>query len=121
MVAFVAVAVLLFGVGTQAVESWWYYGYSRGQRTGVVRKVSVKGPPTCKYLSGEMVLQGAGGLVPAEVWEFSVDDPSDANPVVVALREAEKRGDRVTLQYRQDLHAMFRCTPSEYFVTQVER
>ena len=53
-----------------------------------------------------MALQGAGA-VPAEVWEFSVDDASDANPVVVALRESEKRGERVTLHYRQDFTPCF--------------
>ena len=43
------------------------------------------------------------------------------NPVVVALKDAEKNGTRVTLDYRQDLHSMYRCTPSEYFVTKVEK
>lgn len=110
--------VLLFA-GFKGIEYWWYRGYSKGTRTGVVRKISVKGPPYCKYLSGEMLVQGTA-MAP-EVWEFSVDDDSDANPVVVALHEAEKKGEKVTLTYRQDLHAMYRCTPSEYFVTKVEK
>jgi hypothetical protein len=66
-----------------------------------------------------MVVQNNG--LQTEVWEFSVDDDSDTNPVVVALHDAEKKGERVTLHYRQDLNAMFRCTPSEYFVTKVEK
>jgi hypothetical protein len=112
------VLVLLVG-GYQGIKYWWYRGYSKGTRTGIVRKVSIKGPPYCKYLSGEMLVQSTG-LTP-EVWEFSVDDDSEMNPVVVALHEAEKKGDKVTLHYRQDLHAMYRCTPSEYFVTKVEK
>jgi hypothetical protein len=111
---------LLLVVAGLGVRYWWYRGYSTGSRTGVVRKVSVKGPPYCKYLSGEMVVQGSPALQ-AEVWEFSVDDDSDDNPVVKALHDAEKKGDRVTLHYRQDLHSLYRCTPSEYFVTKVER
>ena len=99
---------------------WWYRGYSKGSRSGVVRKISIKGPPYCKYLSGELAVQGATPLN-AEIWEFSVDDDADANPVVVALKDAEKNGTRVTLDYRQDLHSMYRCTPSEYFVTKVEK
>ena len=52
-----------------------------------------------------------------EVFEFSVDDDSDTNPVVTGLKEAERNGTRITLDYRQDLHSLFRCTPSEYFIT----
>ena len=62
------------------------------------------------------ILLGANPLQP-ELFEFSVDDDSDSNPVVMQLHEAEKKGDRVTLHYRRDLHALFRCSPSEYFVT----
>jgi hypothetical protein len=113
------VLLLLFG-GYEGIRVWWYHAYSKGSRTGVIRKVSVRGPPYCKYLSGEMALQSAG-LVAPEIWEFSVDDDSELNPVVVALHAAEKNGDRVTLDYRQDLHSLFRCTPSEYFITKVEK
>jgi hypothetical protein len=113
------VAVLVLG-GWKGLQYWWYRAYSTGSRTGVVRKVSVKGPPYCKYLAGELAVQGATPIQ-AEIWEFSVDDDADANPVVVALHDAEKSGARVTLHYRQDLHSMFRCTPSEYFVTSVEK
>jgi hypothetical protein len=113
------VLVVLFA-SYEGIRVWWYRAYSTGTRTGVIRKVSVRGPPYCKYLSGEMAVQ-SGGLVTPEIWEFSVDDDSVTNPVVVALHDAEKKGDRVTLQYRQDLHSLFRCTPSEYFVTKVEK
>lgn len=110
--------VLIFG-GYQGVRYWWYKGYSKGTRTGIVRKVSTKGPPYCKYLSGEMQVQGTA--LQAEIFEFSVDDDSESNPIVKDLQEAEKKGEKVTLHYRQDLHSLYRCTPSEYFVTKVEK
>jgi hypothetical protein len=100
---------------------WWYRGYSKGTRTGVIRKVTEKGPPYCKYLSAEMVVQTGGITSAADVWEFSVDDDAPTAPVVVALRAAEKTGERVTIDYRQDLGSLYRCTPSEYFATKVEK
>ncbi len=115
----IPIALILLFVGFQALRFWWYRGYATGTRTGVVRKISVKGPPYCKYLSGEMVVQGSQ-LAP-ETWEFSVDDYDDHNPIVKQLHEAEKSGARVTLHYRQDLHSLYRCTPSEYFITKVEK
>jgi hypothetical protein len=120
LLVLVPVALILLFSAYEGARVWWYRAYSKGSRTGVIRKVSVKGPPYCKYLSGEMAVQ-SGALVAPEVWEFSVDDDGDANPIVVALHAAEKTGERVTLDYRQDLHSLFRCTPSEYFVTKVER
>ena len=113
-------AVVIF-VGVEALRVWWFRGYSHGNRTGVVRKVSVKGPPYCKYVSGEIVLQGTVPGTPAEIWEFSVDDEREDGAIMKALKEAERGGSRITLQYRQDLHSLFRCTPSEYFVTGVEK
>ena len=115
----IPIALLLIFVAFQAARVWWFKGYSKGSRTGIVRKVSIKGPPYCKYLSGEMVL--AGGVIgqELEVWEFSIDDDSDKNPVVQQMKEAERSGSRVTLEYRQDLHSLFRCTPSEFFITGV--
>ena len=101
---------------------WWFRGYSKGTRTGVVRKMSVKGPPYCKYISGEMVLQGGAPGQPQELWEFSVDgDDNDQNPLMVALKGAERSSEKVTLAYRQDLHSLYRCTPSEYFITGIEK
>jgi hypothetical protein len=115
------IALLLLVVGYEGLRVWWYRGYSKGSRTGILRKISVKGPPYCKYLSGELVLQGTQPGQPLELWEFSVDDDSDQNPMVKQLHEAEKSGTRITLDYRQDLHSLFRCTPSEYFVTGIEK
>jgi hypothetical protein len=116
----VPIALVLLFAGYEGARVWWYRGYSVGARTGVIRKLSVRGPPYCKYLAGELVLQGTQPGQPVETWEFSVDDDSDKNPLVKQLHEAEKSGERVTLDYRQDLHALFRCSPTEYFVTKTE-
>lgn len=120
LLVLVPLALLLLFVGYEGARVWWYRGFSVGARTGVVRKLSVKGPPYCKYLSGELVLQGTQPGQPAEMWEFSVDDDSDKNPLVKQLHEAERSGERITLAYRQDLNALFRCSPIDYFVTKTE-
>ena len=108
-------------VGVEAIRVWWFRGYSRGTRTGVIRKLSFKGPPFCKYMLGEMALQGTSPGQPVEIWEFSVDDEHESSPLMKELHDAEKSGGRLTVKYRQDLHSLFRCTPSEYFVTGIDR
>ena len=116
-----AIAVVVLFVGVEAMRVWWFRGYARGTRTGVIRKLSLKGPPYCKYVSGEMALQGTAPGQPVEIWEFSVDDENEKDPVMQTLHDAEKTGTRVTVQYRQDLHSLFRCTPSEYFVIGIDK
>ncbi len=117
-----AVLALVFLVGAwQGISYWWNVGYSIGTRTGVVRKISVKGSPVCKYLEGELALQGAAPGQPADIFKFSVDKHRDDNPIVVSLHDAEKTGARVTLHYRQDHPPWYRCNPSEYFITSVEK
>jgi hypothetical protein len=101
----------------QGISFWWHTGFSRGTRTGVIRKISVKGSPVCKYLAGELALQGGGVGQPQEIFNFSVDHHDDANPIVVQLHDAEKNGTRVTLDYRQDGKFWWRCNPNEYFIT----
>ena len=120
LLSLVPFAVLAVWLGWRGVRYAWYRGYSIGTRSGVVRKLSVKGPPYCKYLSGELVLQGSLPGMPFETFEFSVDDDRPETPLVKALHDAERKGERITLVYRQDRLSLFRCTPSEYFVTSVE-
>ena len=115
------VGALVLFVGIEALRVWWFHVYSRGTRIGVIRKLSYKGPPYCKYISGEMALQGTLPGQPVEIWEFSIDDESDSNPVLKEMHEAEKSGARITLKYRQDLHSLFRCTPSEFFITGIDK
>jgi hypothetical protein len=119
----ILVGLGLFGLvfGWQGISYWWKYAYSRGTRTGVIRKISVKGSPVCKYLSGELALQGAVAGQAAEIFQFSVDNKSDDNPIVKELHDAERNGTRVTLDYRQDRPIWWRCNPNEYFITKVEK
>lgn len=105
----------------QGIRFWWYHGYSTGERTGVVRKFSVKGTPLCKYAEGELALTGSQQGQNVEVWVFSVDNHADDNPIMKQIREAERTGAHITLKYRQDLKSWWRCTPEEYFVTSVEK
>lgn len=115
--------VLLLAAGGlwQAGYYWWYHGYSEGTRTGVVRKLSTKGPPVCKYFSGELVMQGSSPIQPAEIWEFSLDNGAESDPIYQQLKAAEHEGSRVTVHYRQDRRFWWRCTSIEYFVTRVEK
>ena len=112
-------APLLIVAGWQYVSFLFKYAYSRGTRTGVVRKISVKGPPYCKYLEGEMTLQGA--QIGEEPWRFSIDDHSDKNPMVIQLHENERNAVRVTIHYREDKQLWWRCNPASYFVEKLEK
>ena len=114
-------AVVALVAAWQGLRYWWYHGYSTGERTGVVRKFSIKGTPLCKYGEGELALTGTNAGQNVEIWTFSVDDKRDSNPIVKQLREVERSGQRVTLHYRQDLKSWWRCTPDEYFITSVEK
>jgi hypothetical protein len=118
---------VLVGLGLIVVVGGWqgiYYltrvGYSNGTRTGLVRKVSKKGPPGCKYYEGEMALQGA--RLDEHPFTFSVDEDKDTNPIIAELQKAEREGARVTLHYRQDRPVWWRiCNPNEYFIERVEK
>ena len=105
----------------QGIRFWWYHGYSTGERTGVVRKMSVKGSPICKYAEGELALTGSMPGQNVEIFTFSVDNQHESNPLMKQLKESERSGTRVTLHYRQDLKSWWRCTPHEYFITSVEK
>jgi hypothetical protein len=107
--------VALLGVfAWQALRYWYYRGYSEGTRTGIIRKVSVKGPPYCKYASIEMLV-GAGpgtGVQQPDKMEFSLDDDRATNPLYKRLEEAERTQKPVTLRYREDRNKWWACAPS---------
>jgi hypothetical protein len=113
--------LLLAVGGWTAVSISWRRGYENGTVTGVVRKVSVHGPPYCKILTGELVYQGTTSTQKPELFDFSVDNDAESNPTVRDLREAERSGKRVTLDFRQDQRLWWRCNPSENFITAVEK
>ena len=110
-------------VGFQFVRfRFFYYGYSRGDVKAFVRKIQYKGPPYCKYTEVEVVAQRGGDLAAGgEIWKFSLDSRDEHAPLVEQLRAAQDSGKMATLRYRQDLHAWWRCAPTEYFVTSVEK
>jgi hypothetical protein len=117
---------ILFGVvvvaglsAWQGFRLWWYHGYSKGERTGYLRKVTIKGSPVCKYVEAELALQSSLPGGPSEVWAFSTDETGEKAPIVQKLHTAARSGQKVTIQYRQDLKSWWRCTPHEYFATDV--
>ncbi len=114
-------AVLGLLAAWQGFRYWWYHGYSVGEKTGVVRKLAVKGSPICRYAEGELALSGGVAGQTIETFTFSVDDQSEGSPIMKQLHEAERTATRVTLHYRQDLNSWWRCTPDQYFITQVEK
>jgi hypothetical protein len=120
-IALAVLAIVLAVAAWQGLSLAVHRGYAHGTATGVVRKVSVHGPPYCKFLTGELVYQGGQSAQKQELFDFSIDDYGDANPVVGQLREAERAGTRVTLHFRQDVKPWWRCNPSEYFITAVEK
>ena len=101
----------------------FYYDFSSGTRSGIVRKMSEKrsskGLPFCKYQAVDMDMALRTGAA-ADVWSFSVDDDSPESPVVKKLQAAEQSGKRITVHYRQDLHKWWNCAEFEYFVTAVD-
>lgn len=74
-------------------------GYSEGDRTGTISKLSRKGI-TFKSWEGEMVLGGVrageNGSAVANVWRFHVPDHLAAK-----VQAAQTKGAAVTLHYRQ--------------------
>jgi hypothetical protein len=120
-IALVILGLLGLVAAWQGISFWLATGFSRGTRTGIVRKVSVSGPPYCKNLRGEMVLQTTTLVQNEAPFEFTVGDYSDKNPLVQDLKKAERDGTRVTLTYRFDKPVWWRCNPLQYYVEKVER
>lgn len=119
-VVFLLIALV---VGFQIVRfRLFYYGYSKADVKGFVRKIQYKGPPYCKYNEIEVVAQRGGDLAQGgEIWKYSVDSRDENAPIIQELRAAQDSGKMATIHYRQDLHAWWRCAPTEYFVTGVDR
>ena len=112
--------LLILGVvGWQTLRYWWYHGYSKGSYQGIVRKVSYKGPPYCKYVSIEIVVGGATVMQPV-VKEFTLDDDSDGNPLFQKFKDAEKTQKSILVDYRQDLKKWWACAETEYYAVGIE-
>jgi hypothetical protein len=95
-------SVVLIGSGVQWLRWWWNQSYSRGTRTGILRKLSIKGSPLCKFVSGELALAGQVPGLAQDIWMFTLDDTNESNPLFVKLRAAERSAKPVTVEYRQD-------------------
>ena len=122
--AVLSILVLLVGgvAGWQSVLHWWSTGYSSGTRTGLLRKVSLKGTPLCRYVSVEMVPYGSVGVGAAtDAFEFTLDDSREEAPLYKQLQDSERRGKPVTIAYRQDLHKWpwRSCVTTNHFATAI--
>lgn len=117
VIALILIPVLLV---TAYFSFVYYFPYSEGTRTGVLRKLSHKGF-VFKTWEGELQMSGvnthsdtgqiiAGGTV----WTFSA--PED-DALIAKLREFESRGTRVTLHYKEYLRTLAWRGDTKYFVT----
>src|SRR6185369_11651727 len=92
---------LLLGLffGYRGLAYLYYRGYSVGVRSGYLRKVATKGPPFCKFVSGELVLQGAAAGQKPEIWNFALESNDPEQPLVKQLDKLAEGGKLVTLKY----------------------
>lgn len=122
----IIVLLLLAGIAYAAFILW--FPYSKGERTGIVRKISEKGI-AFKTWEGELVSPGGSitmndqsqannATLNGQVWAFSVEKDNDA--VIKAIQQAEAKGNRVTLHYKQYLKQVDWRGESTYFITGVE-
>lgn len=111
LIAFIAIALLLFIAYTWGVLSW---SYSAGERAGYVQKFSHKGW-VCKTWEGEMVLISMPGTV-AEKFYFTVRDPA----VAAEINRIIPLGKPVALTYEQHIGVPTSCFgDTQYFVASV--
>jgi hypothetical protein len=118
-----SVSIVALIVGYQLFGFWWNRGYSEGTRTGVLRKLSRKGSPVCRYWAGEMSLVQAGStFANQETFEFTLDSTKADDPVVKKLNELMRAAKPITVHYRQDKGRPYwwECAPTEYYVESVE-
>lgn len=112
--------VLLLVAAWQGLRAWWNHGFSKGQRTGIIRKFSHRGSPLCKYWLGELALSGSNWSNP-EIWLFTTDASNESDPVIKDIQQAERSQRAVTVRYRQDRGKWWACAgkETEYYVTGV--
>jgi hypothetical protein len=107
----VVLPIAVFALWTWAALS---FSYSKGDRSGYVRKLSQKGW-LCKTWEGELALVNVPGER-ADVFDFSVRDDD------VARQINELQGQRVAVEYEQHVGVPTSCFgETEYFVTRVRR
>ncbi len=102
-----------------AVFLFLYHGtYSKGERGGVVVKISEKGY-IFKTFEGQLntLIPGAVGSTQQNMFYFSVERHRE--DVIKALKEAALTGERVGLEYEE--MKFFWRGDTKYFVTAVKR
>jgi hypothetical protein len=104
-----------------AVFLFLYHGtYSKGERGGVVVKISEKGY-IFKTFEGQLntLIPGAVGSTQQTMFYFSVERHRD--DVIKALKEAALTGERVGLEYEEKYVQFFWRGDTKYFITAVKR
>jgi len=99
-----ASSMLLVGCGT----------YSQGARVGIITKLSQKGY-ICKSWEGEMNVGAGNGNFSPTTWDFTVEDPD----VIKALLQHQEKGDRVKLDYTEEVVVWPCRADTKYFITGV--
>ena len=90
------------------------YSYSRGERSGYVQKISLKGW-VCKTWEGELAMANLPGAMP-EIFAFSVRDETVAHEI------ERLAGQRVALSYEQHVGLPTTCFgETGHFVTAVRQ
>lgn len=116
------VTLLLLGMVSQLVRAWWLRGVSAGRKTGVLKKISRKGSPLCRYWLGELLVSNPALFgAPTELWEFTIDAVGDTDPFLRQLQEAESSSRRISIEYRQDKGRWWACSPNEFHVTSIAK
>ncbi len=120
---FLLIFLLILTLGVAYTAFVMYYIKSEGERTGVVRKLSLKGY-VFKTWEGE--LQMSSFITPADpsqtinggnIWLFS----SEGNDATIeSLKKAEQHGQRVTLHYKEYVKIFPWRGDTPYFITGVE-
>lgn len=97
--------------------------YSKGERVGVINKVSEKGL-IWKTQEGQLSLEGrtsTGDSTGAGVWDFSIDASSkNNNELYSKIKKAMENGDRVKITYNQPLATWPWRAKTNYLVEDVE-
>lgn len=90
-----------------------HWSYSKGERSGYVQKMSLKGW-FCKTHEGELTMLPVAGMVP-EKFPFTIREPLLADKINAAM------GKMVLLTYEQHKGLPTDCFgETEYFITEVK-
>lgn len=94
--------IILFGVAQFC--GGVYKGYSEGERTGIVTKISKKGF-FWKSWEGDLLVGGMdksdnGTLIPT-TWRFSLPNTKDGDALAAEIATRSAKGDKISLHYNQ--------------------